>query len=25
MTCEYCNREWAFTASEIDAAARAND
>ncbi|MCC5995536.1 MAG: Hsp33 family molecular chaperone HslO [Oceanicaulis sp.] len=25
MTCEYCNREWSFTASEIDAAASAND
>ncbi|KAA5804912.1 molecular chaperone Hsp33 [Alkalicaulis satelles] len=25
MTCEYCNREWRFTAGEIDAAARAND
>jgi len=25
MTCEYCNREWAFTAAEIDAAGKAND
>ncbi|WBQ09056.1 Hsp33 family molecular chaperone HslO [Hyphomonadaceae bacterium ML37] len=25
MTCEYCNREWAFTATEIDSAASAND
>jgi molecular chaperone Hsp33 len=25
MTCEYCNREWTFTAAEIDAAGKAND
>lgn len=25
MTCEYCNKEWAFSAEEIDAAAKAND
>lgn len=25
MTCEYCNREWAFSAEEIDAAGKAND
>ena len=25
MTCEYCNREWKFTAAEIDVAGKAND
>ncbi len=25
MTCEYCNKEWTFTAAEIDAAGKAND
>jgi len=25
MTCEYCNREWTFSAQEIDTTARAND
>ncbi len=25
MTCEYCNREWTFTAEEIDQAGKAND
>ena len=25
MTCEYCNREWSFSAADIDAVARAND
>ncbi|XBQ16172.1 MAG: Hsp33 family molecular chaperone [Oceanicaulis sp.] len=25
MTCEYCNREWAFSAEEIDQAGKAND
>jgi molecular chaperone Hsp33 len=25
MTCEYCNREWAFSAASIDSIARAND
>jgi len=25
MTCEYCNREWTFTAKEIDQAGKAND
>ena len=25
MTCEYCNREWTFTAEEIDHAGKAND
>lgn len=25
MTCEYCNREWTFSAAEIDQAGKAND
>ncbi len=25
MTCEYCNREWTFSAEEIDQAGKAND